>query len=471
VDISFFSLDTALGTARAIAYWDKLSDQQKTDILFSAPFINPPLLDMLLKEGNALLVEIAFNKFRGESWHSPPAGGEAELVSVVESFLIEHWKSSLGFSQWDVKRLPINLGTDFYAWVRRETTDGPCADLEAWSINFFDRAQLERGVIIESGKCNAFWGAVGLLAVGVAEGKLSCSEAYELFRSAISSKSIPKDEDWNITWNDAFALAALLSAMAIVDVARDETWTRMARVIRLLPNLTVDEDSVEPILAMHHRALTLLILLNDGSGLQLVREKLIKSALAGDGNPCPPDVRFAILRSKNGWCELAKHSPNRIAVLSFAVGAGGPSWQDWGLRPPLEDRWLLCGLGVFTVNDQEMWRAHVANIKDRTQRKTELAEMACLCEALIASGAGGYIYERYKECDFARSTYNYEDDQAVIPGDIILTFENLMRRDPFGRRTDQWRGWRAHMEKKYQLREWLRSVVIPSGNMASLTSR
>ena len=459
LDTRFFSLDTATGTARAIVYWDRLSEREKVGILFTAHHPDPSFLEMILQEGNPLLIEIAFRGLLACNFRRSQFNRYIDLVPRAIDVIENQWNKRLGFTPWSDGGCPLDLAVDFYRWVRGEVTDGPCAAIETWANEFCTQSQLQRKVIVES---THIYASVGVLAACLRNGKLSCLHAFELFKVVIAShreRYYEEGEEWNLTWDDGFVLSSFLSSMAIAeDDYVDESWSLLADSISALPKIVISQESVEPFLAMHPRSLTLMLLMKGGEhgDLRTLRCRLIELALRGDENACSPSVRFSILRSDDGWDELLKQCSKRSEALRFALGAVQLSqqWKDWGFGPP-KDFWLRCGLGVFMTDDQEEWRAHVANIEDPALRKTELAEMACLCEAMVASGGQGWYVGSYQDCDFARSSYDYSQDRAVVSGDIVSTYENLLRRDPYGRRGGQWRKWRIHMDRKYGLIERL----------------
>lgn len=452
MDTKFFSLDTAAGTARAIVYWDRLSEQEKAGILFTARHPDPSFLEMVLQEGNPLLIEIAFRGLLHCNFRRSQFKRYIDLVPRAIDVIENQWNTRLGFTPWSDGGFPVNLAADFYSWVRGEVTDGPCAAIETWSNEFCTQSQLQRKVIVER---SHIYASVGVLAVCLRKSKLSCVEAFELFMVAIASyreRYYEADEEWRLTWDDGFVLSSFLSSMANAeDDYVDESWSLLAEGISALSEFVILEESVEPFLAMHPRALTLMLLIRRDSGLSVLRRRLIELALRGDEIASPPSVRFGILRGEDGWDELLRQCSTRSEALRFALGAVPlpQQWMDWGFRSP-NDYWICCGLGLLSSKSGEEWIANLDHLDDQT-RKIELADMACLCEAMVVSCGQGLYFGSYQDCDFPRSSYDYSQDGAVVSGDIIATYVNLLRRDPYGRRVGRWRKWRTHMDKKYGL--------------------
>ncbi len=255
MDTKFFSLDTATGTARAIVYWDRLSEQQKTSILFTAHHPDAQLLEIILQEGNPLLIEIAFRGLLQWNFRRAPLLGVIDLIPKALAVIEDQWNRRLGFTQWSGGRCPINLASDFYTWMRGESTEGPCAPIEAWVGEFCLQSQLQRKVEIES---THFYVSVGVLASCLRQGKFSCLEAYDLFKVAIARRNewYGEDEVWNLTWDDGVVLSAFLAAMAIAeDTYPDESWSLLAGAVTAIPKFVISEESVEPFLEMHPRSL------------------------------------------------------------------------------------------------------------------------------------------------------------------------------------------------------------------------
>jgi hypothetical protein len=454
LDTKFFSLDTATGTARAIVYWDRLSEQQKASILFTAHHPDPSFLEMILQEGNPLLIEIAFREVLACNFRRSKFGRYIDLVPRAIDVIENQWNKRLGFTPWSDGGCPLDLAADFYRWVRGEATDGPCAAIETWANEFCTQSQLQRKVIVER---THIYASVGVLAACLRNGKLSCLHAFELFKVVITRRREryhEEGEEWHLTWDDGFVLSSFLSSMAIAeDDYVDESWSLLADSISALPNIVISEESVEPFLAMHSRSLTLMLLMKRGArgDLRTLRFRLIELALRGDENACSPSVRIGILRCEDGWDELLRQCSKRSEALRFALLAFPipQQWKDRGFRPP-KDYWLSCGVGLLSSKSGEEWITSLNHLDDQT-RKIELVEMACLCEAMVASGGQGWYFGSYQDCDFARSSYDYSQDGAVVSGDIVSTYENLLRRDPYGRRVGRWRKWRTHMDRKYGL--------------------
>lgn len=449
LDTRFFSLDTAIGTARAIVYWDRLSEQQKASILFTAHQPDPSFLEMILQEGNPLLIEIAFRGLLACNFRRSQFKRYIDLVPRAIDVIENQWNRRLGFTPWSGGACPVELAADFYSWVRGEVTDGPCAAIEIWANEFCTQSQLQRKVIVER---NHIYASVGVLAACLRNGKLSCLHAFELFKVVIASRREryhEEGEEWHLTWDDGFVLSSFLSSMAIEDDDYvDESWSLLAACISALSNFVIVEESVEPFLTMHPRSLTLMLLMRRGSSLSVLRRRLIELALREDENSCPPSVRLGIFRSDDGWDYVLSQTSKRSDALRFALGMFPvpQQWKEWGFTMP-KDYWLRCGIGLLSSNSSEEWIANLNHLDD-IQRKVELAEMACLCEAMVASGGQGYD-GKYQSCDSARSSFDYSQDEAVVAGDIVSTYENLLRRDPYGRREGQWRMWRIHMDRKY----------------------
>ncbi|MCE9544469.1 MAG: hypothetical protein K8T25_02950 [Planctomycetia bacterium] len=268
----YFSLESALGTARALIYWRELSDERKTEILLSlsgrrAP--DPQVLELILAEGNPLHIDLAFRCLRYATDYRSAMCDDPEPFRRAYEFIDRIWKERLGFSPWGVESIPLNLVSDFYAWLRGESVEGLCAELQAWADSFYSRSQFERKVIIEHGSCLPFWAAVGVLAVGVRQKKLMCEEAAELFVTAIAmsyDENTPSSMpcwDIGLTYDYAVVIAAFLSAVATEDRSDENdtdeiTFSPLFKVIRNLPQLIVSDESVEPLLSVHPRALSML---------------------------------------------------------------------------------------------------------------------------------------------------------------------------------------------------------------------
>jgi hypothetical protein len=452
VDTKFFSLDTATGTARAIVYWDRLSEREKADILFTAHHPDPSFLEMILQEGNPLLIEIAFRGLLACNFRRSQFNRYIDLVPRAIDVIENQWNTRLGFTQWSDGGCPVHLASDFYTWVRGEATDETCAEIEAWTNEFCTQSQLQRKVIVERSHIII---SVGVPAACLRRGKLSSIEAFELFKVAIArhrDRYYEEDEEWRLTWDDGMVLSSFLSCMAIAENDYfDEEWSLLASCVSALSNFVILEESVEPFLAMHPRSLTLMLLMRKGSNLSVLRRRLIEIALREDENACPPSVRLGILRSDDVWDELLRQCSKRSDALRFALGAFPITqrWANWGFSLP-KDSWLCIGMGFLSDKICEEWISSLDHLDDR-QRTIELAEMACLCEAMVTSGGQGWDVASYHDCDFTSSSFDYSKDEAVVSGDIVATYENLLRRDPFGRRVGRWRKWRTHMDEKYGL--------------------
>lgn len=272
---SFFSLDTQLGTARAIVYWNRLTiDQKVTILLSSSRDPSPELQDLILEDGDPLCIEIAFRSFRRPG--SLYLNRELKHVEKASGHLNAAWKSRLGFSPWDIKELPKIFRPDvFYWWFRGRPFEGTYveaeswtdAEIESWADTFFARKPFEQCVLVEFGCCGMFRSAVALLTVGVRKKKLSCEYAARLFCLAVQASS---DEDCNAfdsSWgeyilpDDAHALAVFIITIAQEDDGdmSEKTRSPLRSVLNNLPQLVIHEDSVEPFLSIPKHALTLML--------------------------------------------------------------------------------------------------------------------------------------------------------------------------------------------------------------------
>lgn len=263
----FFSLDTKIGTARAIVYWDRLTTDQKMKILLSSSRIpDQKLLDLILAEGDPLCMEIAFRYLRQafRLYSNKNSAHIRKLCGHLEAV----WKTRLGFSPWDIDELPKNSLPDFYTWLYFEKPfEGSYEELESWANDFFEREQFEQRVLIESGILSTFMSSIALLTFGVRQKKLSCDDAAVLFISAVSASY---DEECNIhdsTWGsyittgDAHALAAFITAIAQEDDGdiSERLRSPLLQVIYNLPQLVIGDDSVEPFLSIPDHALRLML--------------------------------------------------------------------------------------------------------------------------------------------------------------------------------------------------------------------
>lgn len=272
---SFFSLDSELGTARAIVYWDRLTIDQKVTILLSSfrdP--SPELQDLILKDGDPLCMEIAFRSFRRPG--SLYLNRKSMHVEKLCGHLNVAWKSRLGFSPWDIDEPPKIFRPDvFYWWFRGRPFEGTYVEpeswtdveIKSWADAFFTREPFEQSVLIEFGCCGMFRSAVALLTVGVRQKKLSCEYAARLFRSAVLASY---DEDCNVhdsAWgeyvlpDDAHALAAFITAIALEDDGdmSEKTRSPLREVLYRLPQLLLHDDSVEPFLSIPNHALRIML--------------------------------------------------------------------------------------------------------------------------------------------------------------------------------------------------------------------
>ena len=268
MDLQFFSLDSTLGTARALVYWDRLTTDQKVNILLSSSRLpEPEFLDLVLADGDPLCMEIAFRFLR----RSVSVGITQRDVLDSSEGLFEHlnrvWKARLGFSPWDVEAFPMEFASDFYLWFHGESVDGPCAELESWAKTFFARGQFEQRLLIEHGACGPFMSSVGVLTVGIRKKKLFPDEASRLFISAVSASY---DEDctpwvpsWDagIGWDNANVLTAFISEIALEDDGDNHNKLRspLRAVIFNLPQLILSDESVEPFLNIPDHALNLML--------------------------------------------------------------------------------------------------------------------------------------------------------------------------------------------------------------------
>lgn len=266
----YFSLETALGTARAVVYWRDLPYDRKTDILLSlqgrrAP--DPQLLELVLAEGNPLHIELA---------SIYPSGRRSRMCDDLEpyhraaEFTGRIWRERMGFWPGDVEAMPLGLASDFYLWLRGDSVDGPCAELQAWADWFYSRGQFEQKVIIEVGSQLPFWAAVGVLTVGVHQRKLMCWDAANLFATAVNASynenSGGAKPYWKVglTYDYAVVIAAFLNAIAIEDRCNENDdeesmFSPLSKAIQNLPELIVSDESVEPLLNIHSRALSMLV--------------------------------------------------------------------------------------------------------------------------------------------------------------------------------------------------------------------
>jgi hypothetical protein len=272
---SFFSLDSTLGTARAIVYWDRLTTDQKVTILLSSSRDpDSELQDLILADGDPLCIELAFRYFRRPG--SLYLNRNLKHVEKLCGHLNEAWQARLGFSPWDIDELPKTFRPDiFYWWFRGrpfessyvEPESWTDADIESWADAFFARKLFEQRVLIESGCAGMFRSAVALLTVGVRQKKLSCANAAWLFRSVVQASY---DEDCNIfdsTWgeyitpDDAHALAAFITAIALEDDGDTSEKTRspLRAVLYNLPQIVIDHDSAEPFLSIPKHALSIML--------------------------------------------------------------------------------------------------------------------------------------------------------------------------------------------------------------------
>jgi len=268
---NFFSLDSNVGTAHTLVYWNELSNQQKTEILLSSSRHQPDdrVLDLILSEGNPLHIELAFSFLKyAPSIRSRLCDHNQERISRAHEIINNNWVERLGFSPWEVDRFPLRLASDFYSWLKDKSVDGPCADLETWMYKFFTFNQFARKVIIEHGTSLHFMGTVGVLTIGVRRKIVSCDEAADLFISAISAsydENSPRSISWDagLSWDDATVIASFLSELAVSDRCdefdNDELlFCPLFKAIRGLPQLIVTEESLEPLQGMHERAISML---------------------------------------------------------------------------------------------------------------------------------------------------------------------------------------------------------------------
>jgi hypothetical protein len=263
---SFFSLDTKIGTARAIVYWDRLTTDQKVTILLSsARDPDPDLQDLILADGDPLCMEIAFRSYRRP--FSLYLNKKLPHVEKLCGHLNVAWKTRLGFSPWDIAELPMNSLPDFYMWLRGMPLEGSYEELESWANAFFAREQFEQRVLIEFGICGIFRSSIALLTAGIRQKKLSCEDAAELFLSAVS---VSYDEHCNnldstwgegVTWDDAHALVAFITAIALEDDGdlTNRTISPLRMVVYNLPQLVIDDETVEQFLVIPDRALNLML--------------------------------------------------------------------------------------------------------------------------------------------------------------------------------------------------------------------
>lgn len=266
MDLQFFSLDSKLGTARAMVYWDRLTlDQKVTILLSSSREPDPELQDLILEDGDPLCMEIAFRSLRRP--FSLYLNKKLPYVEKLCQQLNVAWKNRLGFSPWDPDELPKNSLPDFYMWFRGMPLEGSYEELESWANAFYARSQFEQRVLIEHGTCGIFRGAISLLTVGVRQKMLSCDDAAVLFTSAVSASY---DEDCNafdstwgegVTWDDAHALVAFITAIALEDDGdmSEKTRSSLRLVIYNLPQLVIDDDTVDQFLTIPNHALNLML--------------------------------------------------------------------------------------------------------------------------------------------------------------------------------------------------------------------
>jgi hypothetical protein len=263
----FFSLDTKIGTARAMVYWDRLTADQKLAILLSSSREpDPELQDLILGDGDPLCIEIAFRSYRKPfSLYLNKNSKQAEKLC---GHLNAVWKTRLGFSPWDIDELPKSYWPDFYMWFFGSPHfEGSYEEFESWANGFFARKQFEQRVLIEFGLCSIFRSSIALLTFGVRQKKLSCDDAAVLFRSAVSASY---DEDRNdhdstwgegVTWDDVRALVAFITAIALEDDGDTSGRPRLPlrNVIYDLPQLVLRDDSVEQFLDLPDHALRLML--------------------------------------------------------------------------------------------------------------------------------------------------------------------------------------------------------------------
>ena len=263
----FFSLDTKIGTARAIVYWDRLTIDQKVAILLSSSRTpDPELQDLILAEGDPLCMEIAFRFYRNS--FVLYLNKNSKQVEKLCGHLKAVWKTRLGFSPWDIDELPKNSMPDFYMWFFGSPHfEGSFEELESWANNFFARKQFEQRVLIEFGICSRFRSSIALLTFGVRQKKLSCDDAAVLFRSAVSASY---DEDCNghdstwgegVTWDDVRALVAFITAIALEDDGdiSERLRSPLLSVINNLPQLVIDDETVDQFLTIPDHALNLML--------------------------------------------------------------------------------------------------------------------------------------------------------------------------------------------------------------------
>lgn len=272
---SFFSLDTQLGTARAIVYWGRLTKDQKVTILLSSSRdLSPELQALILEDGDPLCMEIAFRSFRRPG--SLYLNRKVKHVEKLCRHLNAVWESRLGFSPWNIDELPKIFRPDvFYWWFRGRPFEGTYVEpeswtdveIESWADAFFARKPFEQSVLIESGCCGMFRSAVALLTVGVRQKKLGFEEAARLFRSAVLASYDGDCDAFDSAWgeyvlpDDAHALAAFITAIALEDDGdmSEKTRSPLLEVLYNLPQLLLHDDSVEPFLSIPNHALRFML--------------------------------------------------------------------------------------------------------------------------------------------------------------------------------------------------------------------